>query len=157
MASPSWDQQSLLALPPCPHLLGIPCAGRKKDFLRLECLLSVSAANRSPRHRSLPLPTGLFPTGSICSCTVVLMHHPPSATYTPRSRVSGPPQGWGVLAVSLTVQAEKPRPQILYGLLSISVLEIDTVEQGEGSGRVMSAQMLTAAPSLVGEPWGGCE
>lgn len=41
----SWNQ----ALPPAPpHLLGTPCAGRKKDFLRFECLFSFSTVNRSP-------------------------------------------------------------------------------------------------------------
>lgn len=59
-------------------------------------------------------PPGLFPTGSVCPCTVVLTTPlPDPANHVPVTL--GHPRGWGVLTVSLPVQAEKQRPLTLYG------------------------------------------
>ena len=76
---------------------------------------------QKPLAQESSVSPGLFPTGSICPCTAALMQlppgsPPPSATQAPRSGVSKPPQGQLFLTVSLTVQAEKIGPLILFFL-----------------------------------------
>ena len=110
------DQHDLLTLPPRLHLQGALCAGRKKDFLRFECLLSFSAAHRAPGAGIFclprPLSHGIYLPLHCGSYATPPSPPPPSATHTPRSRVSEPPQGQLFLTVSLTAQAEKIGPLI---------------------------------------------
>ena len=108
------DQHDLLTLPPRLHLQGALCAGRKKDFLRFECLLSFSAAHRSPWRRNLLSPQASFPRDlSVPALRLLRNSHPappPHLPHAPSSGVPEPTQGQLFLTFSLTVQAEKIGP-----------------------------------------------
>lgn len=102
-SGPPWPLgMGAVSLPP-PHLLGTPRAGRKKDLSGLNVcsasLLQTGAPDAELLCSSRPLFHGLY-----LPPTVVLTAHS-TATYTPRTRGSGLPQGRAFpLFISLSKQ-----------------------------------------------------
>ena len=110
--------------PPSP---GNPPVQGGKGLSQVRMFAQLFCYKQKPLTQKSSVPPGLFSVGSICPCTVVLTPpHPPNHVQVTLGSLSV--CVWGVLTVSLTVQAEKQRPLTLYGKQTVHRAERRALE-----------------------------